>query len=284
MRNNMVFTILVYLINPLNILQSNPIDDFKWFDDQFIYSIVLFEKETNDSLLPFGTGFLIHNYEKEDNPFVVTCAHILNRECIYLVVVPDSDLLTITRLSETSGIQMGESSWKFKDSKLMLRVELRKNDTYVIHPDTSIDIGVFPVELFAAYMKGKIQLKVTKTKTISRSFVKSRSDVNLGDNVYFVGFPFGIGTEHTLNPLVRSGSVAWMSDDENEFLLDAFSYGGNSGSPVFTRIKPTEDRSCLIGMVIGHLGPEFENFGLARCVWVDDILTVIELAKNLKLK
>ena len=84
------------------------------------------------------------------------------------------------------------------------------------------------------------------------------------------------------NPLVRKGSIAWKSSKNSEFLLDAFSYGGNSGSPIFT-LSDIQNRTYLIGMVTGHLPSEkSENIGLAKCIWVDDIMKLVEKYNNIR--
>ncbi len=46
-----------------------------------------------------------------------------------------------------------------------------------------------------------------------------------------------------------------MPSDGDVFLIDGFSFGGNSGSPVFS-VPPFEEYK-LIGMVTGHLSNDF---------------------------
>ena len=138
--------------------------------------------------------------------------------------------------------------------------------------------------------------------------MRFEKDLSLGDEIYFVGFPFGIGAHHRIEPLVRSGSIAWISENSREFLLDAFSFGGNSGSPVFLKrligTKPGVlrwEKPFLVGMITGHHSIRLENvltqpdpsvlkfekgtinlnLGLARCVWVDDILHIANKAQEL---
>jgi len=102
-------------------------------------------------------------------------------------------------------------------------------------------------------------------------------------------------TSKVSSPVLRTGIVSWKSDESNEFLLDALSYSGNSGSPVFTKAKIGKAGPDLIGMVTGHLNEELEfedknnlmkkpkshgNMGLAICVWIDDILEVVKIAEK----
>ena len=95
-------------------------------------------------------------------------------------------------------------------------------------------------------------------------------------------------SDKKINPLVRGGVLAWKSDDSKEFLVDGTSYGGNSGSPVFTQYDLLHNKPpALIGMVLGHLAEPVDstdsigriNEGLARCIWIDDILKLAEKLK-----
>ncbi len=118
------------------------------------------------------------------------------------------------------------------------------------------------------------------------SKIRFRKDVSLGDEFYFIGFPLGLFVDKRLSPILRSGTVAWMSDESTHFILDAFSFGGNSGSPVFSKIilgrKPGElnwEDAYLSGMVVGHFYDENDhkiNIGLAKCLWIDEIIKLTE--------
>jgi hypothetical protein len=264
---------LVFICNAL----GQPIH---WFDDLSIRNTVLLEKLEKGEFKPHGTGFLNYNYKNETRPIIVTCAHLLKGSEIYVKVPADSELILCMK-GDNDSITMGESTWKLQNNNLRLRVKLTKNRTYVTHPDTSLDIAAFPIGLWTSADTKKGHLKFTKTTMMSKSYTRTRSDIFLGDEVYFVGFPFGIGTQGTLTPLVRSGSIAWLSNESKIFLLDAFSYPGNSGSAIYTKMKLQDSYSCLVGMILGHLGTDSENWGLARCVWFDDILPIVQRAENL---
>lgn len=265
----------------------------QWFDEELVGSIVLLEKEVNRKFIPHGTGFLIYNYETPSNPILVTCAHVLKRSEIYVTVTADSELIRYAKAKNINEFFINESTWILHGNQLKLKVNLKKDISYVTHK--SIDIAALPIGLATRYG----ELGLSKTKTIPKHRIqKSETNSLLGDEVYFVGFPFGIGTEDILQPLVRSGSIAWLSKESSIFLLDAFSNPGNSGSPVFTKKSLSKPESYLIGMVIGHIPEPIElpvgkggcaksktfiqqNIGLARCVWVNDIMTVVRLAQEL---
>lgn len=273
----------------------------RWFNDEFIRSIVLLEKKEKGNYTPHGTGFLIYNYEKESNPIVVTCAHLLNSKEIYITVLADSELISLAQEKKQEKIQINECIWELEGNKLRCKINLKKDITFITHPDENIDVAAIPINLGTRIVGHPIYgtVELTKTTMISHSSILIKSDALLGDEVYFVGFPFGIGTTGDfLPPLVRSGSIAWFSEQNKIFLLDAFSYPGNSGSPIFSKITIARQKSYLIGMVVGHIGQTIEyskgigctksklsidqNFGLARCVCSDDILKVVKVTEKLQ--
>ena len=272
----------------------------QWFDSVSIRNTVLLEKKVGNTFNPHGTGFLMWNYKNWSRPIVVTCRHlIVGRSEIYVVVTAHSEYTSYMKEVGDTSISMSGSTWILEDSKFRLRVPLLSIDTlvnlqqqdttfdttfhYVTHFDTldqtQLDIAAFPIGLLTSRKVRGVDLILTKTTVVPRSAIKYRTDVALGDEVYFVGFPFGIGTDEAiLCPLVRSGCIAWCPKQSKNFLVDAFSYSGNSGSPIYL-----QKNQHFIGMILGHLPrhPPTHNWGLAGCVWSDDIWLVVELAQNL---
>ena len=57
-----------------------------------------------------------------------------------------------------------------------------------------------------------------------------------GREVFYWGFPLGVGAEGTLqhHPIMRSGIIA-QNRYENQFIIEANVYPGSSGSPIFTK-------------------------------------------------
>jgi len=230
----------------------------------------------------------MYNYNSKEECILITCGHVLKRRELYLVVKQDTSLKSTLKNKGHNYIKMGSTVWKLDGEMLRTKITLKKDSNYVIHD--SLDIGAFLVGLGTKTEfkigDSTITVPLTKTTGITRNSFTERKDIELGTDIYFVGFPFGIGksegylekglfSDKVPTPLVRSGIIAWISDTNKEFLLDAFSYGGNSGSPVFTKRSFSRKGPLLVGMVIGHLGVDITNFGLVRCVWFDDIEEVI---------
>jgi len=255
-----------------------------WFGKSTINTIVLIQKKDKGNYINHGVGILfsLSNYER---PIVITCEHLLRGKEIYIVIDADSGFIKEMDNQGQNQLEIGKSTWEINNHQLRLKVNLLKDSTFVTHPDTLLDIGAFPIDVFSyRILNNGSKLKYTESTFVGEKNIGDNKKILLGEDVYFVGFPFGIGASHTLEPLVRSGTIAWISRYSNEFLLDAFSYGGNSGSPVFTQMNPLNNnrlKPYLIGMIVGHLGFEYENFGLAKCVYIEDMLTVIEFAKRI---
>ncbi|MBD3341424.1 MAG: hypothetical protein GF353_20125 [Candidatus Lokiarchaeota archaeon] len=284
----------------------------QWYDPQSTQVTVLLEKEDNGKFVTYGTGFLLYNYEKPQNPIVITCAHLLKRSKIFVSINADSTLINEFKRQKLAAIKH-KRLWTLEGNKIRCLVSLREkpNRTYITH--STLDIGAFLLSFpFNKVVddSGNVILKFVNTLSIAKSGIRLKEEAALGDEVYFVGFPFGIGSFGLVEPLVRSGSIAWFSEDYDIFLLDAFSYGGNSGSPVFLKriiSKPSHlswENASLVGMITGHQGIKIDNvltqpkpdelkfekgsiemnFGLAICVWSDDILKLSQEAMKLSIE
>jgi hypothetical protein len=302
MKKKILISILILSLTYLNSFGQ-------WLDEQTIQSTVLIEKITDEGFITHGTGFLMYNYDSQSDFVVVTCAHLIsNKKMLSIRFNPDSSLLKHLSVKEKRGTFV--KNVIITESSIRLLVQLDDNNRY-IHPE--LDIAAFHFSFPQLVKKtdtGMINLKAIDFKLIPHSQIKKKSELSLGDEVYFIGFPLGYGVTKFVEPIVRSGSIAWLPTEYDFFLLDAFSYGGNSGSPVFQKVivgsKPGDlkwSSPKLVGMVVGHQSIELKNIlnqpnpdelkfevtdvdlniGLARCVYVDDILfTVDELNKKLK--
>ncbi|HRO47670.1 serine protease [Agriterribacter sp.] len=260
-----------------------------YFSTELIDCVVSLEKEDSlGKIIPHGTGFCIYNYNNPGELIVVTNEHVLRNGYIYIKsAVTDSAFRFMMRY-KIDTVTVDGQAWVLDGYNLHTKVFLKYGVNYL--PHESLDIAIFKVPSFSGINIGTDSVKVFKTTSLPLSLIKSKNDVKLGTPVYFVGFPFGIGhsygftipdsyNDEKLTPLVRRGIVAWKSDTKKEFLLDAFSYPGNSGSPVYSETGVFGKKPGLIGIVYGHLGQpgkDGSNFGLARCYWVDEILELIK--------
>lgn len=257
-----------------------------WFGSSTIKSIVLLQKSEDGKYVNHGVGILT-THDDYNTPIIVTCEHILRNNHIYVVANADTSLVNEFKRLNTKTIKILNIDWTLDGNLIRAKVDLVKNKTFVTHSN-GLDIAAFPFNIVQGFnLKDSTIFSVSQILFVGNQNFGNKTMVNLGEDTYFIGFPFGFGVNDVLEPLLRSGVVSWVSPTNNEFLLDAISYGGNSGSPIFTKMTPLNNKRLkpyFIGMVVGHYGYEYENIGLARCVYINDIMDVINDAKKLKTK
>lgn len=260
-----------------------------WFDEDMTACIVALEKREGGSTIFHGTGFLLYNYKTSSEYYLVTCAHVLRNPSV-LIKIPASDIFRANNKGISNHFDWVGDMWYFDGNNFTVDFPLIIDSTFFQNED--LDIGILKVKLPGAIIDEvrKDTTKLTDRRGIPRSQIKGRNQIELGTEIYFLGFPFQIGTvmgvggqysNEISSPLLRTGTIAWKTNNSKEFLLDAFSYGGNSGSPVFSKRDVFGGSPYLIGMVVGHLrDPNMPkeidiNIGLSRCIWVDDIIEII---------
>jgi hypothetical protein len=152
-------------------------------------------------------------------------------------------------------------------------VTLEPGDTeWVAHPsDETVDVAVFPWKL----PEDRDHLPVPKEDFASREKF-GPEQVGIGDELFLVGvFPSASGTEGN-TPIVRKGNLAMLPEgkvrvkrDQREqyidaFLIEAHSFGGISGSPIFVR-ETTRVRTQAYGKSYDArmVGPQY----LLGLVW-----------------
>jgi hypothetical protein len=132
---------------------------------------------------------------------------------------------------------------------------------WTISPDDAVDVAVTRVGLDETKYD---HVLVPTTQFVSDDEVKSHKVVE-GDPVLFAGlFVQTFNQVHTLEPIVRSGSLAMIPEAPLQmtlngkpghvYLAEAHAFHGNSGSPVFI------DLGKFAGIVVG--GPYLKLLGL----------------------
>lgn len=112
-----------------------------------------------------------------------------------------------------------------------------KNIKWVVHPEFDIALTIVsltPDENSISFVPLEMFEKI--------------GDLKKGDNVYYLGYPFGIGAEKGGSPVRRRGMVAYKVKKGKFFYIDAMLSPGNSGGPVFKFDKETNSIN-LIGIV-----------------------------------
>jgi len=210
-----------------------------------------------------GTGFIIQDTIKHIS-LLVTNRHVLqNRDSIFV------------RFNTLDG-----------KSRRMVNILKRKDGSFFwrAHPDSNIDVAAIAMP------------KDLNVRAIDTDRFKPISEVSLGDEVSFIGFPLlGFAGKDKNYPIIRHGVVSYISK-ENVFsvknldsivfskdmiLIDATSLSGNSGSPVISIPRKGSNRTSLIGIIQGHLSDPntSENLDLGIVIPVDRISEIMSSFK-----
>jgi len=201
----------------------------------FVYSSV---KENQ----PLGTGFFVGIRVPGDTSkmfcFFVTAKHVLmnfdssfHKSVLIRINTPDSARQVFAPLAISGN---------------------EKNIFF--HPDPSVDIAVM---LFNPRKTDYSLLPIDEALLLDKN---SFSLVVPGQEIFFTGmFTNYLGKKKNF-PIVRFGHVSLTTDERIDFvnckrelfLVETFTFGGNSGSPVFVRVGYSEFR--LLGVLNGFFG------------------------------
>jgi hypothetical protein len=194
--------------------------------DSIKKSVTFIYRKEDGQYRPNGTGFLVRvDVESKDDAYViylVTAKHVLQDG-------NGNFLPTITiRINRRDG------SVEYVET-LTERIKI------YTHSDADVDIGLFPL----SPPPRLIDFKVIPENMIANKVTLRDLEIREGDDVFFSGlFESHIGQKKN-QPIFRFGKVALISDEKIEwsetkvvkfldlFLMEFFSFGGNSGSPVF---------------------------------------------------
>jgi hypothetical protein len=168
---------------------------------------------------------------------------------------------------------------------------------WFFHPNRQIDIAAFRLNPQFFKTEGFLDLFFTNDGLgANKDKIKSKG-VSAGDGIFVLGFPMNMAGEERNYVIVRQGCIARISDmldgASPYFLVDAFIFPGNSGSPVIlkpelTSVGGTNPQSFayLIGIISSYLpytdfaiSPQThrarvsfeENSGLAEVLPIDYI-------------
>jgi hypothetical protein len=218
-------------------------------------SVTFIYRKEGAQYRPNGTGFLVRvDVESKDDAYViylVTAKHVLHDG-------NENFLPTIAiRLNKRDG------------SAAYVEMPTERIKIYT-HSDADVDIGLFPLSPSPMLY----DFKVIPENIIANKETLKDLKIREVDDVFFSGlFESHMGQKKN-QPIFRFGKVALISDEKIEwpetkgvkfldlFLMEFFSFGGNSGSPVFfqpsseSNIAKNNNQSPLIylaGLVRGSV-------------------------------
>lgn len=192
------------------------------------------DKDANPTPSPYGTGFFVGvkhpNEPNVSSVYLVTAKHVISKpnSAKYF----DKIFLRLNKKDGGSEIVM------------LPIVPDGNNKTVFFHNDPSVDIAVIP----CLPNQNTFDFKVIPDEMLTTQEEYKNLNIREGSDVFFIGlFSPYLGAERNY-PVVRFGRVALVTDEKIPFvgkprelyLIEASSYGGNSGSPVFFSLGPDD--------------------------------------------
>ena len=205
----------------------------------------IFVKNEKGELIANGTGFFV-GVKNTSNPdffsvYLVTAKHVIYKS-------------NTTDFLDTVFVRLNKKEGGSQIGVIPIITEGEKRNVFT-HSDSSVDIAIIP---FLPDQE-KFDFKFLPEDMITTKEAFKELKIREGSDVFFTGlFTPYMGSERNY-PIVRFGRVALVTDEKIEwqgklmdlYLIEAGSYGGNSGSPVFFYLgSDREPGSLMVGSPI----------------------------------
>lgn len=168
-----------------------------------------------------GSGFFFSfHFSKGDVPVIVTNKHVIKGA--------DSGILCFRLKGPHGDISYGNiEKAKLKDF----------GNLWILHPDTSVDLAILPIgRLLNEYDKMEKNIFYSSYREQDIPSDSILQDLRAIEDIFMVGYPFGLKDNINDLPIVRKGITAtplFLNYNSNkEFLCDIPVYAGSSGSPI----------------------------------------------------
>lgn len=237
-RNLIIVILIIFMLGGISMATPIPSQ---------VKSVVafIFIKNEKGELIANGTGFFV-GVKNTSNPdfssvYLVTAKHVLYKS-------------NTTDFLDTVFVRLNEKKGSSQIVVIPIITEGEKRNVFT-HCDSSVDIAIIP--FFPDQEKFDFKFLPEDRITTKEAFKELK--IREGSDVFFTGLftPYP-GAERNY-PIVRFGRVALVTDEKIEwqgelmdlYLVEAGSYGGNSGSPVFFYLgSDREPGSLMIGSPI----------------------------------
>jgi hypothetical protein len=196
-----------------------------------------------------GTGF-----------FVAVPSPIPNRTWVYLVtakhVVHTNSNDFQSPLFTTLWVRINKKAGGSAIYPLNLTADGDRQNLF-FNTEASVDIAVISVSIPDTELPN-LEVKVLPEQMLTSDSDLKTLNIGVGTDMFFTGMFTGFLGEKKSYPIVRFGKLAMIPDEKINFagqwtegyLMEAFSFGGNSGSPVF--FAPSADNTPG-AMILGAL-------------------------------
>jgi hypothetical protein len=204
-----------------------------------------------------GTGFFIGIRSATPNHgwlYLVTAKHVVHTNS------NDFQSPLFTRL----WVRVNNKAGGFTMFPVDLRASGEEQSVF-FNSDASVDIAVISI---AIPDMQSLELQVLPEQMLTSPSDFKTLNIGVGTDMFFTGMFTGFLGEKKSYPIVRFGKLAMIPDEKINFggqsaegyLMEAFSFGGNSGSPVF--FYPSSDNSPGRGLMIGP--PQIKIAGVMK--------------------
>jgi len=232
-RNLIIIILIIFMLGGISMATPIPSE---------VKSVVafIFVKNEKGELIANGTGFFV-GVKNTSNPdffsvYLVTAKHVLYKS-------------NTTDFLDTVFVRLNKKEGGSQIGVIPIITEGEKRNVFT-HSDSSVDIAIIP---FLPDQE-KFDFKFLPEDMITTKEAFKELKIREGSDVFFTGlFTPYMGSERNY-PIVRFGRVALVTDEKIEwqkklmdlYLIEAGSYGGNSGSPVFFYLGSDREPGSLI--------------------------------------
>lgn len=187
----------------------------------------IFIKDKGGKPVPYGTAFFVGVKNPSDSNvyscYLVTAKHVLYE--------PNT-----TVFLDKVFVRLNKKKGGSEYVNIPIKAE-GDNRTVFTHSDTSVDIAVIP---FLPNQE-RYDFKFITDDMITTKEAYKELNIREGSDIFFTGLFTPYTGDEKNYPVVRFGRVALVTDEKinwqgkrmDLYLIEAGSYGGNSGSPVF---------------------------------------------------
>lgn len=205
------------------------------FNKKHLKAVALIEKQTaRDKFQPIATGFLV-GFIAENNPdptkrkyrlFLLTNRHVFENF--------DQLWLRFDK-KETGGTE-----------RFPIQLKDGQEIKWLAHENVDVDLAMMAIN-YNVLNEENIDWIFINEEMMAFPEKYSEIGIELGDEVFLLGFPMGLSGKYQNYAIVREGTLARIDEEiikaEKSILIDATVFPGNSGGPVL--LKP--ELACLNG-------------------------------------
>jgi len=184
-------------------------------------STFMVDGKTAEGIPSSGTCFILGSPMK-DNPAKLR----------FVLITAKHLLANIAQDVATVHLRKKEKDGAFSELPFPLTIRNAGRELWTTHPDKEVDIAVMRVSLPTdAY------LELASTDLLANDAMLQRLEVHPGDELFCLGYPFGLTANTAGFPILRSGRIASYpilpTTNTKTMLFDFSVYPGNSGGPVY---------------------------------------------------